>query len=72
MLVNNTRTRQDYRSECVDAADFVVFGEYSIVAAWPLASSIAETADVRYTRAAPIQVNTLRSITRTTNQRPYK
>ncbi len=41
-------------------------------AAWPHARSIAETADVRYTRAAPIQVKTLRSITRTTNQRPYK
>ncbi len=39
---------------------------------WPQACSIAATADVRYTHAPPIQINAVRSVTRTTNQRPCK
>ncbi len=47
-------------------------GDSVTAADLPQTRSTAATADVRYTRAALIQVNAVRSITRTTNQRLCK
>ncbi len=59
-------------SSCVTAADRPQTRSSVSAAAWPHARSIAATADLCYTCAAPIQVNVVRSITRTTNQRQRK
>ncbi len=61
-----------YCSSCVTAADRPQRRSSVSHAAWSHARSIAATADVRYACADPIQVNAVRSITRTTNQRQCK
>ncbi len=56
-------------NSCVTAPDRPQTRSSVSAATWPHARSIATKADVRDTRTPSLQVNALRSITRTTNQR---